>query len=52
MQRSSSRKDLIFEWNLYVCHKIVAVHFGIIWEFVDNIEAARVSHDYKNEFLL
>jgi hypothetical protein len=46
----SSRKDRLFEWNEYVCYKIVAAHFGVIWEFVDNIEAARVLYDREHEF--
>jgi hypothetical protein len=29
---------------------MVAVHFDIIWESVDNIEAARIPYDYKHEF--
>jgi hypothetical protein len=50
MWRPSSRKDRLFERNEYVCHKIVAVHFGIIWESVDNKEAARIPHDRKHEY--
>jgi hypothetical protein len=52
MRLPSSRKDCLFKWNEYICYKIVAVHFGIIWEFVDNAEAARVPHNRKHEFLL
>jgi hypothetical protein len=50
MRRPSSTKDRLFKWNEDVCHKIVAVYFGIIWKSVDNIEAARVPHDCKHEF--
>jgi hypothetical protein len=50
MQRPSSRKDRLFKWNEEVYHKIVAVHFGIIWESVDKIEAAQVLHDCEREF--
>jgi hypothetical protein len=35
-----------------MCHKVLAVHFGIILKFVDNIEAARVPHDGEHEFWL
>jgi hypothetical protein len=49
MPRSSSRKDRLLKWNEDTCHKIVAVHFGIIWESVDNIETAWVPHDRKHE---
>jgi hypothetical protein len=52
MRRLSSRKNCLFKWNQYVCHKIVAVHFDIIWESIDNIEAARVLYDWKHEVLL
>jgi hypothetical protein len=38
------------EWNKEICHKTGAVHFGIIWESVDNIEAARIPYDRKHEF--
>jgi hypothetical protein len=50
MRRPSSRKDRLFEWNKYICHKIGAVHFGIIWESVHNIEAVRILYDYKHDF--
>jgi hypothetical protein len=30
MRRLSSRKDRLFERNKYICHKIGAVHFGMI----------------------
>jgi hypothetical protein len=39
MRRPCSRKDHLFKWNEYVCHKRGSVHFGIIWESVDNREA-------------
>jgi hypothetical protein len=32
--------------------QIVIVHFGIIWESVDIIEAARILYDRKHGFLL
>jgi hypothetical protein len=50
MRRPSSSKNCLFKWNEYACHKIVAVHFGIIWESDSNIEVARVPHDCKHEF--
>jgi hypothetical protein len=37
------------KWNEYACHKIVVVHFGMIGEPVDNMEAAQVSIDCKHE---
>jgi hypothetical protein len=52
MRRLSSTKDRLFEWSKYICHKVGAVHFGIIWKSVDKIEAARIPGDYKHEFLL
>jgi hypothetical protein len=39
MQRPSSKKDRLFKQNDCICDKIVPVYFGIVWEFVDNIEA-------------
>jgi hypothetical protein len=52
MLRPASRKDRLFKWNQSFCHTIAAVHFGIIWESVDNIGAAQVLHDRKHDFLL
>jgi hypothetical protein len=45
MRRPSSRKDRLFERNKYICHKIDAAHFSMIWEYVDNIEAAGIPYD-------
>jgi hypothetical protein len=30
MRRFSSRKNRLFKWNEYICHKIIAVYCGII----------------------
>jgi hypothetical protein len=52
-RRSSPRKDRFFElnkWSKYICHKRSTVHFGIIWESVDTIEAARISCDCEYAF--
>jgi hypothetical protein len=49
MRHPSSRKDHLFKWNEYVCHKMIAIHFGTIYQFVDNIEAVRVPHDCEHE---
>jgi hypothetical protein len=50
MRRPSSRKDRLFKWNEYICHKIVAVLFGIIWESVDNIRVTRILYDCRHKF--
>jgi hypothetical protein len=52
MRRPSSRKDRLFDWSKYICHKVGAVHFDIIWKSVDNVEAARILYDCQYEFLL
>jgi hypothetical protein len=55
MRSPSSRKDRLFKWNKwnkYICHKISAVHFDLIWKYVDNIKAARIPYDWKYQFLL
>jgi hypothetical protein len=44
----SSRKNHLFEGNKYICHEIVVIHFDIIYESVDNIEAALISYDCKH----
>jgi hypothetical protein len=48
MRRPSSRKDRLVKRTYDLCLKIVAIHFGIIWEFFDNMEAARVPYDREH----
>jgi hypothetical protein len=50
MRLPSSRKDRLFKWNEYICHKIVAVLFGIIWESVDNIRITWILYDHWHKF--
>jgi hypothetical protein len=52
MRRPSSRKHRLFEYHKDICHKIGAVHFGVIGESVDNIESARIPYHCKYEFVL
>jgi hypothetical protein len=40
----SSRKNHLFEVNKYICHEIVAIHFGIVWKSVENIEPSRIPY--------
>jgi hypothetical protein len=47
----SSRKDRVFERNQKICYEISIVHFGMIWEFVDDIESAGIPYNYKNKLL-
>jgi hypothetical protein len=42
-------KDRLFEHNKYICHEIGAVHFGVIWESVDKIEAAGIPYNRKHK---
>jgi hypothetical protein len=51
-RRPSSTKDRLLKWNQFACQKIVVVDFDIIWESVDNIEAAWIPYDYKHKFSL
>jgi hypothetical protein len=46
---SSSMKDYLLIWSECLCHKVLAVHFDIILELVDNVEAGRVSHNGEHE---
>jgi hypothetical protein len=48
----SSRKDPLFDRNKYICYKIGVIHFAMIWESVDNIEAAGIPYDCKHEVWL
>jgi hypothetical protein len=48
--RPSLRKDRLFERGEYIGEKIVAVHFGLVWELVDNVKAIRVPHHREHEF--
>jgi hypothetical protein len=45
----SSRKDHLFEENKYICHKIIAIHFSIIWKSVDNIEPSRIPYNREHK---
>jgi hypothetical protein len=45
----SSRKDRLLKLYEYIYYKIVAIHFGIIWKSVDNIEVTWIPHDRKHE---
>jgi hypothetical protein len=49
MRCPSSRKNRLFEWNKYICHKVASVHFGIIWKSAYNIEAGRIPYNRIHE---
>jgi hypothetical protein len=49
MRCPSSRKDHLFEGNKYICHKIIDIHFGIIWKSVDNIEPSRIPDNREHK---
>jgi hypothetical protein len=49
MRRPSLRKDRFFERSKYSCHKVRAVHFGIIWKSVDNIEPSRIPYNREHK---
>jgi hypothetical protein len=48
MRRPSSRKDRLFDRNEHLCYKIGSIYFDIIWESVDNIEAAGILSDCEH----
>jgi hypothetical protein len=50
IRRPSSKKDRLFKWNECICHKIVIVHFDIIWESADEREIDQIPHDHKHVF--
>jgi hypothetical protein len=51
MRRSSSKKNHLFKKNEHIGHNIVVLHFDIICESVDNIEAAQVPYNHIYEYL-
>jgi hypothetical protein len=53
MRRPSSRKDRLFEWSKWICHKVWAVHFGTIWKSIYDIEVGWIPYVRKyNVFAL
>jgi hypothetical protein len=49
---SSSRENFLFKWPKDICREIVAVHFGVSSEFIDNMESEWIPYDCKHELFV
>jgi hypothetical protein len=49
MRRPSLRKDRFFERTKYICDKVGAVYFGIIWKSLDDLEPSQIPYNRKHK---